>query len=79
MNLEKGSAGDSSRHPRRLLWNSSPTRGGLPGADAMARAFGQAVAAGRLAFEAGLMPPRDMAVPSTPVLGMADLGLGGLR
>ena len=24
------------------------------------------------------MPPRDMALPSTPVLGMADLGLGGL-
>lgn len=42
------------------------------------RAFGQAFGAGRLAFEAGLMPPRDMAVPSTPVLGIADLGLGGL-
>jgi thiazole synthase len=42
---------------------------------AMARAFGQAVGAGRIAFEAGLMPPRDMAAPSTPVLGMADLGL----
>ncbi|MDP5307427.1 thiazole synthase [Paracoccus spongiarum] len=40
----------------------------------MARAFGQAVEAGRLAHEAGLMPPRDMAVPSTPVLGMARLG-----
>ena len=36
---------------------------------AMARAFGQAVEAGRLAFEAGLMEPRDMASPSTPVAG----------
>lgn len=40
---------------------------------AMARAFGQAVAAGRLAHEGGLMPVRDMAVPSTPVLGRAEL------
>lgn len=35
----------------------------------MARAFGQAVSAGRLAFEAGLMETRDMAQPSTPVAG----------
>lgn len=35
----------------------------------MARAFGQATAAGRLAYEAGLMEPRDMASPSTPVAG----------
>lgn len=40
---------------------------------AMARAFGQAVAAGRAAFEAGLMPRRDMAGASTPVFGMAEL------
>lgn len=39
----------------------------------MARAFGLAVQAGRLAFEAGLMPRRDMAVASTPVFGMAEL------
>lgn len=39
----------------------------------MARAFGQAVAAGRLAHEAGLMLRRDMAVASTPVFGMAEL------
>ncbi len=39
----------------------------------MARAFGQAVAAGRAAFEAGLMPRRDMAVASTPIFGMAAL------
>jgi thiazole synthase len=40
---------------------------------AMARAFGLAVQAGGLAHEGGLMPVRDMAVPSTPVLGMAEL------
>lgn len=40
---------------------------------AMAQAFAQAVAAGRIAHEAGLMPRRDMAVPSTPVLGIAEL------
>jgi thiazole synthase len=34
----------------------------------MASAFSQAVAAGRLAFEAGLMPQRNFASPSTPVL-----------
>jgi thiazole synthase len=39
----------------------------------MARAFGQAVEAGRLAHQAGLMPRRDMAVPSTPVFGIAEL------
>ena len=59
-----------------VLLNTAIAKAGDP--VAMARAFGQAVAAGRLAFEAGLMPPRDMAVPSTPVLGMANLGLGGL-
>ena len=36
---------------------------------AMARAFGDAVRAGRLAFEAGVMAPQDMAVASTPVAG----------
>ncbi len=35
----------------------------------MARAFGEAISAGRLAYEAGLMEPRDMASPSTPVAG----------
>ena len=35
----------------------------------MARAFAAAIEAGRMAFEAGLMQPRDMAVPSTPVAG----------
>lgn len=39
----------------------------------MAGAFGQAVAAGQMAFAAGLMPRRDMAHASTPVFGMAEL------
>ncbi|GBQ86497.1 thiazole synthase [Gluconobacter albidus] len=40
---------------------------------AMARAFGRAIQAGREAFEAGLMPRRDMACASTPVFGLAEL------
>jgi thiamine monophosphate synthase len=39
----------------------------------MARAFGQAIEAGRAAFLAGPMQPRDMAAPSTPVVGKANL------
>jgi thiazole synthase len=35
----------------------------------MARAFALAVEAGRVAHEAGLMPARDFASPSTPVVG----------
>jgi len=35
----------------------------------MARAFGLAIAAGRAAFEAGVMVPQDMAVAFTPVSG----------
>jgi len=40
----------------------------------MAAAFAQAVAAGRLCFLAGPMEPRDLAAPSTPVIGRAFLG-----
>ena len=40
---------------------------------AMAAAFAKAIEAGRLAYRAGLMPPRDMASPSTPVAGLAFL------
>lgn len=36
---------------------------------AMAKAFAEAVRAGRTAFEAGLMIPREMASPSTPTIG----------
>jgi thiazole synthase len=35
----------------------------------MAAAFAAAIQAGRLGYEAGLIPARDMAVPSTPVAG----------
>jgi len=35
----------------------------------MAKAFGLAIAAGRDAYEAGVMAPQDMAVASTPVSG----------
>lgn len=40
---------------------------------AMARAFGLAVQAGAAAHGAGPMPPREMAAPSTPLLGKAWL------
>lgn len=40
---------------------------------AMAQAFAAAIAAGRTAYLSGLMEPRDMASPSTPVAGMAVL------
>ncbi|MBO0664076.1 thiazole synthase [Jiella sp. MQZ9-1] len=46
---------------------------------AMASAFKLAVAAGRLAFEADPLLPRDMAEPSTPVLGQATLGGAALQ
>jgi thiazole synthase len=39
---------------------------------AMACAFAKAIDAGRQAFGAGMLEPRDMAVPSTPVIGRAD-------
>ena len=40
---------------------------------AMAAAFAQAVEAGRAGYEAGPMEPREMAAPSTPVIGKANL------
>jgi thiazole synthase len=40
---------------------------------AMAAAFAQAIAAGQAAYQAGPMEPRDMAAPSTPVIGKAFL------
>ncbi len=40
----------------------------------MAAAFAHAIEAGRAARLAGPMEPRDMAVPSTPVIGKAFLG-----
>jgi thiazole synthase len=41
---------------------------------AMASAFACAIDAGRMAKKAGLMPPRDLASPSTPMAGLAFLG-----
>ncbi|BBU59425.1 thiazole synthase (plasmid) [Mameliella alba] len=39
----------------------------------MARAFSDAVASGKRACDAGLMPRRNMAEASTPIFGMAEL------
>lgn len=52
-----------------VLLNTAVAKAGDP--VAMAKAFANAVDAGRLAFEAIPLEPRDMAVPSTPVIGMA--------
>jgi len=55
-----------------VLLNTAVAEAGDP--VAMARAFSMAIEAGRLAFAAKPLEPRDMAVPSTPVLGKAALG-----
>ncbi len=55
-----------------VLLNTAVAEAGDP--VAMARAFALAIEAGRLAFAARPLEPRDMAVPSTPVLGRAALG-----
>ncbi|TIQ17859.1 MAG: thiazole synthase [Mesorhizobium sp.] len=52
-----------------VLLNTAIARAGDP--VAMAAAFAKAVEAGRQAHRAGLLEPRDMAVPSTPVIGQA--------
>lgn len=52
-----------------VLLNTAVAKAGDP--VAMAGAFGKAIAAGREAFRAGPLEPRDMAVPSTPIIGMA--------
>ena len=52
-----------------VLLNTAVAKAGDP--VRMAAAFRQAVVAGRAAFEADPMEPRDLAVPSTPVLGTA--------
>src|SRR5690606_27716993 len=52
-----------------VLLNTAVAKAGDP--VRMAKAFAQAVEAGRLAFEAGPLEPRDMAVPSTPLIGRA--------
>lgn len=50
-----------------VLLNTAIAKAGDP--IAMARAFAEAINAGRTAYESGLMAPREMAEPSTPVLG----------
>ena len=54
-----------------VLLNTAVAKAGDP--VAMAKAFAQGVEAGRAAYLAGPMAPRDMAAPSTPVLGRANL------
>jgi len=49
-----------------LLLNSAVALSGNP--PKMAEGFAQAVSAGRLAFEAGIMEQRESASPSTPIL-----------
>lgn len=50
-----------------VLLNTAIAKAGDP--VKMAQAFARAVEAGRLAYEAGIVEPRDMAAPSTPVAG----------
>jgi thiazole synthase len=54
-----------------VLLNTAVAKAGDPAA--MAEGFARALDAGRLAFEADPMEPRDMAAPSTPILGKAFL------
>ena len=50
-----------------VLLNTAVAKAGDP--VRMAEAFAAAIAAGHMAFQSGIMPPRDMAVPSTPGAG----------
>lgn len=50
-----------------VLLNTAVAKAGDP--VQMAAAFAKAVEAGRAGYEAGLMPRRDMAAPSTPLAG----------
>ncbi|MDR9393683.1 thiazole synthase [Roseovarius sp. SYSU LYC5161] len=54
-----------------VLLNTAVAKAGDPAA--MAEGFARAIDAGRLAHGADPMEPRDMAAPSTPVLGLAVL------
>jgi thiazole synthase len=58
-----------------VLLNTAVAKAGDP--VRMAKAFAAAIAAGRTAFEAGLMETRDMAEPSTPVAGTPFFDLDG--
>jgi thiazole synthase len=50
-----------------VLLNTAIAKAGDP--VAMAKAFALGIESGRLAWRAGAMEPRDMAAPSTPVIG----------
>lgn len=52
-----------------VLLNTAVASAGDPAA--MASAFAKAIETGHEAFHAGMLEPRDMAVPSTPVIGKA--------
>ncbi|AYG64016.1 thiazole synthase [Rhizobium jaguaris] len=52
-----------------VLLNTAVAGAGDPAT--MAEAFAKAIEAGHQAFGAGMLEPRDMAVPSTPVIGKA--------
>ncbi len=54
-----------------VLLNTAVAKAGDP--VGMAVAMNGAIKAGRAGFAADPMDPRDMAVPSTPILGMAEL------
>jgi thiazole synthase len=54
-----------------ILLNTAVAKAGDPAS--MARAFALAIEAGRAAYLARPMEPRDMAAPSTPVLGKPSL------
>ena len=54
-----------------VLINTAVAKAGDPAA--MAQAFARGIEAGRAAYLAGPMEPREMAAPSTPVLGRAQL------
>jgi len=56
-----------------VLLNTAVAKAGDPAA--MARAMALAVEAGRAGYLADPMERRDMAVPSTPVLGLAELNM----
>lgn len=54
-----------------VLMNTAVARAGDP--EGMGRAMRNAVLAGRAGYQAGPMEPREMAAPSTPVMGKAFL------
>ena len=55
-----------------VLLNTAVAEAGDP--VAMAKAFALAIEAGQMAYRAQPLEPRDMAVPSTPMMGRASLG-----